>query len=199
MARCRQRGARRGIFQMSSLVPYVRRRRRHAALTRWPKQFDVIVTDNLCSAIFCRSDLAAMLTGSSWHAALCEPRRADGQRPARKHSMNQCMDRRRTSLEQGKANPIACVLSASPWRFATAFDAGRGGRDRLEAAVEPSPGGWIAHRRPDWARRWPREWFRQPARWATPSSQHSTRAFKPPHSGYAHVPACEGFRLGLSC
>jgi 3-isopropylmalate dehydrogenase len=31
-------------------------------LTRWPKQFDVIVTDNLFGDLL--SDLAAMLTGS---------------------------------------------------------------------------------------------------------------------------------------
>jgi 3-isopropylmalate dehydrogenase len=49
-------------------------------LTRWPKQFDVIVTDNLFGDLL--SDLAAMLTGSLGHAALGLARRADGKRPA---------------------------------------------------------------------------------------------------------------------
>jgi 3-isopropylmalate dehydrogenase len=49
-------------------------------LTRWPKQFDVIVTDNLFGDLL--SDLAAMLTGIAWHAALGLSRRADGKRSA---------------------------------------------------------------------------------------------------------------------
>jgi isocitrate/isopropylmalate dehydrogenase len=49
-------------------------------LTRWPKQFDVIVTDNLFGDLL--SDLAAMLTGIAGHAALGLARRADGKRAA---------------------------------------------------------------------------------------------------------------------
>jgi Isocitrate/isopropylmalate dehydrogenase len=46
-------------------------------LVRWPKQFDVIVTDNLFGDML--SDVAAMLTGSLGHAAVGLARRGRSQ------------------------------------------------------------------------------------------------------------------------
>ena len=53
---------------------------------RWPKQFDVIVTDNLFGDML--SDVAAMLTGSLI-LRLCLARRTPGPASAR-HFMNRC-------------------------------------------------------------------------------------------------------------
>ena len=58
-------------------------------LVRWPKQYDVIVTDNLFGDIL--SDVAAMLTGS---LGMCHPRRSVRKTPrpsAARPSMNPCM------------------------------------------------------------------------------------------------------------
>jgi 3-isopropylmalate dehydrogenase len=81
-------------------------------LTRWPKQFDVIVTDNLFGDLL--SDLAAMLTGSL------------GMLPVHGSAPD--------IAGQGKANPIACILSfAMALRYS--FDAGDEAA-RIETAVE---------------------------------------------------------------
>ncbi len=100
-------------------------------LTRWPKQFDVIVTDNLFGDLL--SDLAAMLTGSLGmlpSATLGAPK-ANG-RPA---AMYEPVHGSAPDIAgQGKANPIACILSfAMALRYS--FDRGDEA-DRLEAAVE---------------------------------------------------------------
>jgi 3-isopropylmalate dehydrogenase len=100
-------------------------------LVRWPKQFDVIVTDNLFGDVL--SDCAAMLTGSlgmlpsaslgapmanGWPKALYEP--VHGSAP--------------DIAGQGKANPIACILSfAMALRYS--FDLGDEAT-RVEKAVE---------------------------------------------------------------
>ncbi len=100
-------------------------------LVRWPKQFDVIVTDNLFGDIL--SDCAAMLTGSlgmlpsaslgavgpnGRPKALYEP--VHGSAP--------------DIAGQGKANPIACILSfAMALRYS--FDQGAEAT-RVEQAVE---------------------------------------------------------------
>ena len=72
-------------------------------LVRAPKQFDVIVTDNMFGDIL--SDEASMLTGSS---ACCRPPR---WMPATKACTNRVMARHRTS--PGIANPLATILSVS--------------------------------------------------------------------------------------
>ena len=70
-------------------------------LVRWPKQFDVIVTDNLFGDVL--SDIAAltgslgMLPSASWAKSI--PRPASARR-----SMSRYMARRLTS--QGRASPI---------------------------------------------------------------------------------------------
>lgn len=100
-------------------------------LCRWPKQFDVIVTDNLFGDIL--SDTAAMLTGSLGmlpSASLGAPM-ANGRPKALYEPVHGSAP---DIAGQGKANPIACILSfAMALRYS--FDQGTEA-DRLEAAVE---------------------------------------------------------------
>ncbi len=100
-------------------------------LTRWPKQFDVIVTDNLFGDLL--SDLAAMLTGSLGmlpSASLGAPM-ANGRPKALYEPVHGSAP---DIAGQGKANPIACILSfAMALRYS--FDRGAEA-DRLEKAVE---------------------------------------------------------------
>lgn len=100
-------------------------------LCRWPKQFDVIVTDNLFGDIL--SDMAAMLTGSLGmlpSASLGLP--MDNGRP--KALYEPVHGSAPDIAGQGLANPIACILSfAMALRYS--FDLGHEA-DRLEAAVE---------------------------------------------------------------
>ncbi len=100
-------------------------------LTRWPKQFDVIVTDNLFGDLL--SDLAAMLTGSLGmlpSASLGAPM-ANGRPKALYEPVHGSAP---DIAGQGKANPIACILSfAMALRYS--FDNGAEA-DRLEKAVE---------------------------------------------------------------
>ena len=77
-------------------------------LCRWPKQFDVIVTDNLFGDIL--SDTAAMLTGSLGmlpSASLGAPM-ANGRPKALYEPVHGSAP---DIAGQGKANPIACILS----------------------------------------------------------------------------------------
>ena len=100
-------------------------------LTRWPKQFDVIVTDNLFGDLL--SDLAAMLTGSLGmlpSASLGAPM-ANGRPKALYEPVHGSAP---DIAGQGKANPIACILSfAMALRYS--FDLGDEAT-RLEDAVE---------------------------------------------------------------
>ena len=100
-------------------------------LVRAPKQFDVIVTDNLFGDIL--SDVAAMLTGSLGmlpSASLGAP--MDNGRP---RAMYEPVHGSAPDITgQSKANPIACILSfAMALRYS--FDQGAEA-DRLEAALE---------------------------------------------------------------
>ena len=100
-------------------------------LTRWPKQFDVIVTDNLFGDLL--SDLAAMLTGSLGmlpSASLGAPM-ANGRPKALYEPVHGSAP---DIAGQGKANPIACILSfAMALRYS--FDQGDEAT-RVEQAVE---------------------------------------------------------------
>ncbi|MGB5559596.1 MAG: 3-isopropylmalate dehydrogenase [Paracoccaceae bacterium] len=100
-------------------------------LTRWPKQFDVIVTDNLFGDLL--SDLAAMLTGSLGmlpSASLGAPM-ANGRPKALYEPVHGSAP---DIAGQGKANPCACILSfAMALRYS--FDQGDEAT-RLEQAVE---------------------------------------------------------------
>jgi 3-isopropylmalate dehydrogenase len=100
-------------------------------LVRWPKQFDVIVTDNLFGDLL--SDCAAMLTGSLGmlpSASLGAPM-ANGRPKALYEPVHGSAP---DIAGQGKANPIACILSfAMALRYS--FDMGEDAA-RVEAAVE---------------------------------------------------------------
>jgi len=100
-------------------------------LVRAPKQFDVIVTDNLFGDML--SDVAAMLTGSLGmlpSASLGAPM-ANGRPKAMYEPVHGSAP---DIAGQGKANPCACILSfAMALRYS--FEQG-GEADRLEAAVE---------------------------------------------------------------
>jgi 3-isopropylmalate dehydrogenase len=78
-------------------------------LVRWPKQFDVIVTDNLFGDIL--SDVAAMLTGSLGmlpSASLGAPNEATGKRKALYEPVHGSAP---DIAGEGKANPIAMIAS----------------------------------------------------------------------------------------
>jgi 3-isopropylmalate dehydrogenase len=100
-------------------------------LTRWPKQFDVIVTDNLFGDLL--SDLAAMLTGSLGmlpSASLGAPMKNGRPKALYEPVHGSAPD----IAGKGLANPIACILSfAMALRYS--FDAGDDAA-RLEAAVQ---------------------------------------------------------------
>jgi 3-isopropylmalate dehydrogenase len=100
-------------------------------LCRWPKQFDVIVTDNLFGDLL--SDAAAMLTGSLGmlpSASLGAPM-SNGRPKALYEPVHGSAP---DIAGQGKANPIACILSfAMALRYS--FDQGDEAT-RLESAVE---------------------------------------------------------------
>ncbi|MEM8978381.1 MAG: 3-isopropylmalate dehydrogenase [Pseudomonadota bacterium] len=100
-------------------------------LVRAPKQFDVILTDNLFGDIL--SDCAAMLTGSLGmlpSASLGSPM-ANGRPKALYEPVHGSAP---DIMGQGKANPIACILSfAMALRYS--FDAGEEAT-RLESAIE---------------------------------------------------------------
>ena len=100
-------------------------------LVRAPKQFDVIVTDNLFGDIL--SDVAAMLTGSLGmlpSASLGAP--MENGRPK---AMYEPVHGSAPDIAgENKANPIACVLSFS-MALRYSFDLGEEA-DRLDAAIE---------------------------------------------------------------
>ena len=100
-------------------------------LCRFPKQFDVIVTDNLFGDIL--SDAAAMLTGSLGmlpSASLGKPMENGRPKALYEPVHGSAPD----IAGEGKANPIACILSfAMALRYS--FDAGAEA-DMVEAAVE---------------------------------------------------------------
>ncbi len=100
-------------------------------LVRAPKQFDVILTDNLFGDVL--SDCAAMLTGSLGmlpSASLGAPA-ANGRPKALYEPVHGSAP---DITGQGKANPIACILSfAMALRYS--FDQGDEAA-RLEAAIE---------------------------------------------------------------
>lgn len=100
-------------------------------ICRWPKQFDVIVTDNLFGDIL--SDIAAMLTGSLGmlpSASLGAPMENGRPKAMYEPVHGSAPDIAGT----GKANPCACILSFA-MALQYSFDKGDEAK-RLEAAVE---------------------------------------------------------------
>ena len=100
-------------------------------LVRWPKQFDVIVTDNLFGDML--SDVAAMLTGSLGmlpSASLGAPDPKTGKRKALYEPVHGSAP---DISGQGIANPIAMIASfAMCLRYSFEMIAEA---DRLEAAI----------------------------------------------------------------
>jgi 3-isopropylmalate dehydrogenase len=100
-------------------------------LVRWPKQFDVIVTDNLFGDML--SDVAAMLTGSLGmlpSASLGSPDPLTGKRKALYEPVHGSAP---DIAGQGAANPIAMIASfAMCLRYSFAMTAEA---DRLDAAI----------------------------------------------------------------
>ena len=100
-------------------------------LVRWPKQFDVIVTDNLFGDML--SDVAAMLTGSLGmlpSASLGAPDPKTGKRKALYEPVHGSAP---DISGQGIANPIAMIASFAMclrYSFEMVAEA-----DRLEAAI----------------------------------------------------------------
>ena len=100
-------------------------------LVRWPKQFDVIVTDNLFGDML--SDVAAMLTGSLGmlpSASLGAPDAMTGSRKALYEPVHGSAP---DIAGKGVANPIAMIASFAMclrYSFAMVAEA-----DRLEAAI----------------------------------------------------------------
>jgi 3-isopropylmalate dehydrogenase len=100
-------------------------------LVRWPKQFDVIVTDNLFGDML--SDVAAMLTGSLGmlpSASLGAPDPKSGKRKALYEPVHGSAP---DIAGQGKANPIAMIASFAMclrYSFEMIEEA-----DRLEKAI----------------------------------------------------------------
>ncbi|NMG38068.1 3-isopropylmalate dehydrogenase [Chelativorans sp. ZYF759] len=100
-------------------------------LVRWPKQFDVIVTDNLFGDML--SDVAAMLTGSLGMLPSASLGAPDARSGARKALYEPVHGSAPDIAGQGIANPIAMIASfAMCLRYSfNMVDAA----DRLEAAI----------------------------------------------------------------
>jgi 3-isopropylmalate dehydrogenase len=100
-------------------------------LVRWPKQFDVIVTDNLFGDML--SDVAAMLTGSLGmlpSASLGDPNPKTGKRQALYEPVHGSAP---DIAGKGLANPIAMIGSfGMALRYSFSLDEAA---DRLEAAI----------------------------------------------------------------
>jgi len=100
-------------------------------LVRWPKQFDVIVTDNLFGDML--SDVAAMLTGSLGMLPSASLGDADPKTGQRKALYEPVHGSAPDIAGQGAANPIAMIGS---FAMALRYSFGLGAEaDRLEAAI----------------------------------------------------------------
>src|SRR6202521_2734405 len=100
-------------------------------LVRWPKQFDVIVTDNLFGDML--SDVAAMLTGSLGMLPSASLGELDAKTKRRKAMYEPVHGSAPDIAGKGMANPIAMLASfAMAMRYS--FNMGKEA-DRLEAAI----------------------------------------------------------------
>src|SRR5579862_6456404 len=100
-------------------------------LVRWPKQFDVIVTDNLFGDML--SDVAAMLTGSLGMLPSASLGEIDAKTKRRKAMYEPVHGSAPDIAGKGMANPIAMLASfAMAMRYS--FNMGKEA-DRLEAAI----------------------------------------------------------------
>jgi 3-isopropylmalate dehydrogenase len=100
-------------------------------LVRWPKQFDVIVTDNLFGDML--SDVAAMLTGSLGMLPSASLGETDAKSKKRKALYEPVHGSAPDIAGKGVANPIAMIASfAMALRYS--FDMGREA-DLIEQAI----------------------------------------------------------------
>ena len=100
-------------------------------LVRWPKQFDVIVTDNLFGDML--SDIAAMLTGSLGMLPSASLGEVDPKTKARKALYEPVHGSAPDIAGQGKANPIAMLTS---FGMALRYSFDRGDlADKLDQAI----------------------------------------------------------------
>jgi len=100
-------------------------------LVRWPKQFDVIVTDNLFGDML--SDIAAMLTGSLGMLPSASLGEADPKTRRRKAMYEPVHGSAPDIAGKGMANPIAMLAS---FGMALRYSFGMGKEaDRLDAAI----------------------------------------------------------------
>jgi 3-isopropylmalate dehydrogenase len=100
-------------------------------LVRWPKQFDVIVTDNLFGDML--SDVAAMLTGSLGMLPSASLGELDAKTKRRKAMYEPVHGSAPDIAGKGMANPIAMLASfAMAMRYS--FNMGQEA-DRLDAAI----------------------------------------------------------------
>src|SRR6202042_1419328 len=105
-------------------------------LVRWPKQFDVIVTDNLFGDML--SDVAAMLTGSLGMLPAASPGELDPKTKRRKAMYEPVHGSAPDIAGKGMANPIAMLASfAMAMRYS--FNMGKEA-DQLEAAIAAALG-----------------------------------------------------------
>src|SRR5438128_5790896 len=100
-------------------------------LVRWPKQFDVIVTDNLFGDML--SDVAAMLTGSLGMLPSASLGETDAKTGKRKALYEPVHGSAPDIAGRGLANPIAMIGS---FAMALRYSFGLGeAADRLERAI----------------------------------------------------------------
>jgi 3-isopropylmalate dehydrogenase len=105
-------------------------------LVRWPKQFDVIVTDNLFGDML--SDVAAMLTGSLGMLPSASLGELDAKTKRRKAMYEPVHGSAPDIAGKGMANPIAMLASfAMAMRYS--FNMGEEA-DKLEAAIATALG-----------------------------------------------------------
>src|SRR5690349_12341204 len=105
-------------------------------LVRWPKQFDVIVTDNLFGDVL--SDIAAMLTGSLGMLPSASLGETDAKTRTRKALYEPVHGSAPDIAGKGQANPIAMLASfAMALRYS--FDRGKEA-DLIEQAIAAALG-----------------------------------------------------------
>ena len=100
-------------------------------LVRWPKQFDVIVTDNLFGDML--SDIAAMLTGSLGMLPSASLGETDARSGRRKALYEPVHGSAPDIAGEGKANPIA-MLTSFGMALRYSFDMGDLA-DKLDQAI----------------------------------------------------------------
>src|SRR5947208_16879946 len=100
-------------------------------LVRWPKQFDVIVTDNLFGDML--SDIAAMLTGSLGMLPSASLGEVDSKTKKRKAMYEPVHGSAPDIAGKGVANPIAMIASFG-MALRYSFDMGREA-DLIDAAI----------------------------------------------------------------